>query len=83
MNRKGYTLSSKCSGIGSFDGNGLSIPRVLQDYPVVPLPEQTSPEQIAAFRAMLAVSSEQLDQAALGEWVHRRGLEAEWRQVST
>jgi hypothetical protein len=33
--------------------------------------------------AMLAVSSEQLDQVALGEWVHRRGLQAEWRQVST
>jgi len=46
------TLGSKCSGIGSRDGNGLSIPRVLKNYSVMPLPEQTSPEQIAAFRAL-------------------------------
>jgi len=32
--------------------NGLSIQRVLKDYSVMPLPEQISPEQIAAFRAM-------------------------------
>ncbi|HEX7619393.1 MAG TPA: hypothetical protein VF480_11835 [Verrucomicrobiae bacterium] len=33
-------------------------------------------------RAMLAVSGEQLDRAALDEWIQRRGLETEWRQVS-
>ena len=33
-------------------------------------------------RAMLAVSAEQIDHAALSEWVHRRGLKSEWRQVS-
>ena len=34
-------------------------------------------------RAMFAVSSEQLDQTVLSEWIQRRGLEAEWKQVST
>ena len=33
-------------------------------------------------RAMLAVSAEQLDHAALSDWIERRGLQAEWRQVS-
>ena len=34
-------------------------------------------------RAMLAVSAEQLDHAALSKWIQQRGLEAEWRQAST
>lgn len=34
-------------------------------------------------RAMLTVSAEQLDHATLREWIQRRGLEAEWRQVSS
>lgn len=34
-------------------------------------------------RSILAVSAEQLDRAALSEWIRRRGLEAEWRQAST
>ncbi|HTV62420.1 MAG TPA: nucleotidyl transferase AbiEii/AbiGii toxin family protein [Verrucomicrobiae bacterium] len=33
-------------------------------------------------RAMLAVSGEQLDSVALNEWIQRRGLETEWRQVT-
>ena len=33
-------------------------------------------------RAMLAVSGEHLDHAALNEWIQRRGLETEWRQVT-
>jgi len=33
-------------------------------------------------RAMLAVSGEQLDRVALNEWIQRRGLETEWRQVT-
>ena len=33
-------------------------------------------------RAMLAVSAEQLDHAALRDWIGRRGLQAEWHQVS-
>ena len=45
--------------------------------------ESHAEKHLRDIRAMLAVSSEQLDQAALGEWVHRRGLQAEWRQVST
>ena len=43
---------STCSCIGSRNTNCLSIQRVLKDYSVMPLPEQISPEQIAAFRAM-------------------------------
>jgi hypothetical protein len=34
-------------------------------------------------RAMLAVSGEQLDQSVLDEWIQRRGLETEWRQVKS
>ena len=34
-------------------------------------------------RAMLAVSSEQLDRPTLNEWIQRQGLEIEWRQVSS
>jgi hypothetical protein len=33
-------------------------------------------------RAMLAVSGEQLDRVTLNEWIQRRGLEMEWRQVT-
>lgn len=33
-------------------------------------------------RAMLAVSGDILDRPALHEWIQRRGLEAEWQQVS-
>lgn len=33
-------------------------------------------------RAMLAVSGEQLDRVVLNEWIQRRGLETEWRQVT-
>lgn len=33
-------------------------------------------------RAMLAVSGEELDRSLINEWVKRRGLEAEWQQVS-
>ena len=32
-------------------------------------------------RAMLAVSGEQLDRAALDEWIHRQGVEAQWKQA--
>jgi hypothetical protein len=33
-------------------------------------------------RAMLAVSGEQMNQSVLKEWIQRRGLESEWRQVA-
>ena len=33
-------------------------------------------------RSMLAVSGEQLDRQSLNEWIQRRGLETEWRQVA-
>lgn len=45
--------------------------------------ESHAEKHLRDIRAMLAVSSEQLDQSALGEWVHRRGLETGWHQVST
>jgi len=45
--------------------------------------ESHAEKHLRDIRAMLAVSSEQLDQAALGEWVQRRGLQAEWCQVSS
>jgi hypothetical protein len=33
-------------------------------------------------RSMLAVSGKELDQAALQDWIHRRGLEGEWKLVA-
>jgi hypothetical protein len=33
-------------------------------------------------RAILAVSGEQLNRAELTEWIQRRGLETEWKQVA-
>ncbi len=33
-------------------------------------------------RAMLAVSGEQVNQSVLKDWIQRRGLETEWRQVA-
>jgi hypothetical protein len=44
--------------------------------------EGRSEKHLRDIRAMLAVSGEQLDRSALTEWIQRRGLEAEWRQVS-
>ena len=40
-------------------------------------------KHVRDIRAMLAVSAGQLNHTALSEWIQRRGLEAEWRQVST
>ena len=44
--------------------------------------EGRSEKHLRDIRAMLAVSGEQLDRAALGEWIQRRGLESEWQLVS-
>jgi hypothetical protein len=38
---------------------------------------------LRGIRSMLTVSGDQLYRAALSEWVQRRGLETEWRQVAT
>jgi hypothetical protein len=43
--------------------------------------EGRSEKHLRDIRAMLAVSGEQLDRAALNEWIQRQGLESEWRQV--
>lgn len=42
-----------------------------------------SEKHLRDIRAMLAVSGEQLDHAALGEWITRYQLAAEWQKVST
>jgi hypothetical protein len=44
--------------------------------------EGGSEKHLRDIRAMLAVSGEQLDRAALSEWIQRRGLESAWRLVS-
>ena len=44
--------------------------------------EGLSEKHLRDIRAMLAVSGEQLDQAAMRQWIKRRGLESEWRLVS-
>jgi hypothetical protein len=44
--------------------------------------EGRAEKHLRDIRAMLAVSGEQLDRPALNEWIQRRGLETEWRQVT-
>jgi hypothetical protein len=44
--------------------------------------EGGSEKPLRDLRSMLAVSGEQLDQAALQDWIRRRGLQAEWKSVS-
>jgi hypothetical protein len=45
--------------------------------------EGGSDKHLRDIRAMLAVSGDQLDRAALNKWIARRGLEAEWQKVSS
>jgi hypothetical protein len=44
--------------------------------------EGGSEKHLRDIRSMLAVSGEQLDRTTLDEWITRRGLSSEWRQVS-
>jgi hypothetical protein len=44
--------------------------------------EGHSEKHLRDIRAMLAVSGDQMDRAALKEWVERLGLAAEWRLAS-
>lgn len=45
--------------------------------------EGGSEKHLRDIRGMLNVSGEQLDRPALDEWIHRRGLQAEWIKAST
>jgi hypothetical protein len=44
--------------------------------------EGGSEKHLRDVRSMLSVSSAQLDQSALHDWIQRRGLHAEWKLVS-
>ena len=44
--------------------------------------EGGSEKHLRDIRSMLAVSGEQLDRAALNEWIARRGVQAEWERAS-
>jgi hypothetical protein len=44
--------------------------------------EGGSEKHLRDIRSMLAISGEQLDRAALSEWIQRRGVLAEWQLVS-
>jgi hypothetical protein len=46
------------------------------------LREGGSDKHVRDIRSMLKVSGEQIDRAALDEWIQRRGVEAEWRKVA-
>ena len=43
--------------------------------------EGGSDKHLRDIRSMLKVSGEQIDRAALGEWIRVRGVEAEWEKV--
>ena len=45
--------------------------------------EGGSDKHLRDIRSMLAVSGDQLDRAALNDWIVRRGLEAEWQKISS
>jgi hypothetical protein len=44
--------------------------------------EGGSEKHLRDIRSMLSVSGDQLDRSALSEWIHRRGLQTEWRLAS-
>ena len=44
--------------------------------------EGGSDKHLRDIRSMLKVSGEQIDHAALGEWIRARGVEAEWKKVT-
>jgi len=44
--------------------------------------EGSSEKHLRDIRAMLNVSGDQIDRAALTEWISRRGLQAEWERAS-
>jgi hypothetical protein len=44
--------------------------------------EGGSEKHLRDIRSMLAISGEQIDHAALGEWIKRRGLQPQWMAVS-
>lgn len=45
--------------------------------------EGRAEKHLRDIRAMVAVSGEQLDHTILNDWIERRGLETEWRLVSS
>jgi len=45
--------------------------------------EGGSDKHLRDIRGMLQVSGEQLDRAALDEWIARRGVQAEWQRASS
>ena len=45
--------------------------------------EGGSDKHLRDIRGMLNVSGEQIDRAALNEWIRRQGVEAQWKQVQT
>jgi len=45
--------------------------------------EGGSDKHLRDIRAMLAVSGDQLDRAALKDWIERRGVQAEWQKASS
>jgi hypothetical protein len=45
--------------------------------------EGGSDKHLRDIRSMLAVSGDQVDRAALNDWIARRGLEVEWQKVSS
>ena len=60
-----------------------SVAAVFYGEPRLTHDEGGSEKHLRDIRAMLAVSGSQLDRSALNEWIARRGVEAEWRQVSS
>ena len=65
---------------------GLTIHLAPPEYVIVRKPEYFreggSDKHLRAIRAMPHVSGDQLDRAALREWVVRRGVTAEWPRAS-
>jgi len=43
--------------------------------------EGGSDEHLRDIRGILNISGQPINQADLDEWIHRRGVEAEWRKV--
>lgn len=70
-----------------YDVGGKSIALAPPEYVIVRkleyYREGRSEKHLRDIRSMLAVSGDQFDRPALNDWIQRRGLEAEWRLVSS
>ena len=72
--------------VRQYNLEGLTVRLAPPEYVIVRkleyFREGGSEKHLRDIRAMLNVSGDQIDRAALTEWISRRGLQAEWKRAS-